>query len=118
MQIVYVSSATAILGQGRLERIARVSAENNARLGITGILIHQSDHFCGVLEGERARVLALMEVIITDPHHCRLRVLHEGAIAARRFSNWSFAELPPDADRPATEQTAARFARDLARRLK
>jgi len=117
VQLVYISSATRPT-QADLDRIAERSRERNARWGITGILIHQGDQFCGVLEGPQDLVFALMEIIITDPHHRQLRVLREGAVDAPRFDNWSFTQLPAEPGRPAMQQTAARFILDLARLLR
>lgn len=82
------------LTQDDLDAIARCSAANNRKLGITGLLIHQGCVFSGTLEGPERRILARMEVIIRDPRHSRLRVLREAPIVTRRFENWSFGALP------------------------
>lgn len=104
--------------EAEIQRIVEVSQENNSRLGLTGLLLHQGEKFYGVLEGPSRRVLSRMEVIAADPRHRSLQILSERDIPGRRFENWSFGSLPGTA-RPSAETIAAdAFISEFARRAR
>ncbi len=117
IQLVYVSAATPKLAPEQIERIRLASDRENARLGITGLLLHQGGSFYAVLEGDRRRVFRLMERIITDPRHRDVQILRESPVPRRRFENWSFGAIPRGpsgfADRIASDD----FIHNLSRRL-
>jgi FAD-dependent sensor of blue light len=116
VQLVYVSSAAADLTPADLDAVASRSRARNEAAGLTGLLLHQGPYFYGVLEGERRRLFARMEELITERCHGRLRILREEPIAGRRFRNWSFGTLP---DSPEGTVTAPEdFIWNLSRRLK
>ncbi len=94
VRLVYVSVATAPLGQADLDAIAAASRRNNAPRGLTGLLLHGGGRFYGLLEGAERRVLGRMERIVADPRHRAIRVLREDAIRVRRFAEWSCGPLP------------------------
>jgi hypothetical protein len=117
IRLVYVSLATRPLSAEDLFAIAERSERNNLAASITGLLITQGPYFYGVMEGARRRVLARMEIIITDDRHHSLRILREEAVAERRFANWSFGSLPEGAPRLPDNVQGGGFIIDLSQRL-
>jgi Sensors of blue-light using FAD len=113
LQLVYASTATALLTAEGLERIVEASARRNKSAGLTGLLLHQGTAFYGVLEGSRRRVLQRMELIVADRRHHGLCVLREELVSTRRFDNWSFGSLPS----PATKDGSDEFILTLCGRL-
>ena len=117
VQLVYVSSAAPDLTSEDLEAIATESQLRHDGAGLTGLLLHQGDHFYGVLEGPERRLFPRMEEIITDPRQRGLRILREQPIDRRRFENWSFGTLPPLAEAAGSTGSPEDFIWALARRL-
>jgi Sensors of blue-light using FAD len=94
-RILYTSSRrddTDNLGQSPdFARIGGHAARNNAALNITGFLICTPTWYAQVLEGEKSRLLTLLEVISADPRHSNLTVLDTHPMTTPMFSNWSMA---------------------------
>jgi len=88
-QVVYVSSSEGLLGSKDLEDILLVSRRNNARLGITGILLYRSGNIMQVLEGEAEAVVPLYAVISRDSRHKGVIKLIDREIQKRDFEFWS-----------------------------
>lgn len=118
IQLVYVSAAAPGLAPDQIERIRDSSERDNARLGITGLLLHQGASFYGVLEGDRRRVFRLMERIITDPRHRDVQILRESPVRRRRFENWSFGAIPRGVSGAHDRIVSDDFIHNLSRRLK
>lgn len=77
-QIVYTSTATKPFTKEQLVALLKGSVERNKRVGITGLLLYQNDHFMQVLEGEEDAVIALYTKISRDPrHHHIIPLIHE-----------------------------------------
>lgn len=89
IQISYISSATRSMSQDDLEEILRISRENNAQLGITGMLLYGNKTFIQIMEGEEKVVNALIEKIKRDPRHTDFHVLKKKTIERREYSDWS-----------------------------
>jgi hypothetical protein len=68
----------------------------NARLGITGLLIHRGDSFFQILEGGREEVLSLYAKVSGDSRHKRVEVVTEGPIASREYNDWQMAFIELD----------------------
>jgi hypothetical protein len=86
--LVYVSTAARPFSSAELERLLRTSRENNARLGITGMLLYEGGTFIQQLEGEEAVVRGLFQTIRDDTRHRDVTLIHAGP-AERRFSEWT-----------------------------
>lgn len=84
-------------GLGAVKDMVAAARLRNASLGVTGALIFAESHFVQVLEGSRAAVDELMRSIERDARHRDVRIVREGAVAARRFSGWSLAYAGPPA---------------------
>lgn len=70
------------------------------------------------MEGPRRVLLNRMEVIVTDPRHREVRILHEEPIETRRFRNWTFTHLPSGSPPGGEAQVTSEMILALTRRLK
>lgn len=89
IQISYISKATESMSQDDLEGILRTSRENNARLGITGMLLYGNNTFVQTLEGEEKPVNELIDRIKRDTRHTDFQVLKKKTIDRREYADWS-----------------------------
>lgn len=87
--LVYVSSAVRPFTRPDLEDLLATSRENNAELGITGMLLYKDGNFMQVLEGEEEPVRALYDKIGDDLRHRGEITLREGFTEGRQFPDWS-----------------------------
>jgi hypothetical protein len=92
----YASTETAPLGTAGLLELLNEAREFNLAHDITGLLLHRENSFLQVIEGRKADVLALYEMIKRDPRHQRVETLFEEAIAEREFSDWQMAFIELD----------------------
>jgi hypothetical protein len=97
--LVYVSSAVTPFSKAELAELLSVSHQNNARLGITGMLLYKDGNVMQVLEGEETAVLELYSRIGRDPRHNGLLTILKGPVEGRQFPDWSmgFRDLRADA---------------------
>jgi hypothetical protein len=98
-QLIYTSCPSESLTPAALKALMVRSRVNNARLGITGILLHTDDQFMQVVEGPQAAVEDLMERIHKDQRHEDVRIIMAHNVARRDFGEWDMAlrEVPRDA---------------------
>lgn len=97
-RVMYVSSATAPMIQSELDALGEVSARNNARVGVTGMLISAREFFFQLLEGEAQVLNPLLARIQNDPRHSDLRWLKvEEGVDERVFPEWSMKTVRLDA---------------------
>jgi hypothetical protein len=87
--LVYVSSAVRPFSQSELVELLAKSHENNAPLGVTGMLLYKDGNFMQVLEGEEEVVRTLYARIGLDPRHRGLLTILQGPLAERQFLDWS-----------------------------
>ena len=87
--LVYVSSASIPLSGSELENLLVKCRANNAKAGLTGLLLYKDGNFIQMLEGERAAVDEAFRKIQLDPRHHGIIELLEGETPAREFSEWS-----------------------------
>lgn len=95
IQLVYCSKATSPFTPRDLAQLLRVSRANNARHGITGMLLHDEGSFFQVLEGEEGVVGPLFEHIRQDPRHANIVIITQEPVPARAFGDWTmgYSEL-------------------------
>lgn len=106
--LIYISRETRPMSGEELEALLAQSRENNASLGITGLLIHKAGHFFQILEGDREKVEALMARITKDERHDGVRTLVRDDGVRRRFGEWSMALADwPEENLEATRQWSA-----------
>lgn len=84
-QVIYVSSGTREYGVSELEEIAETGRRNNARAGITGVLLHYNGNFLQLIEGEAAAVEETFARISADARHTGILTLQNKTIAQRQF---------------------------------
>lgn len=97
VRVIYTSVAAEDLSADGLRDIAVVSARNNARDQLTGVLLHTPDSFLQVLEGEERMLLETLGRIDRDPRHQELKILLDQVITERRFPEWSMGGYEIDA---------------------
>jgi hypothetical protein len=86
---VYVSAATRNFDLEEFAQLLQAARENNARLDLTGMLLHAEGTFFQVLEGPPDVVEALYDKIERDPRHDQVTLIIKEAIAERQFDNWT-----------------------------
>ncbi|MEO8451935.1 MAG: BLUF domain-containing protein [Gemmatimonadota bacterium] len=89
--LVYVSSAHRPFSPSELVDLLAKCHRNNAKLGITGILLYKDGNFMQALEGDEEAVRMLHTRIGDDPRHKGLFTLLQGPLAERQFPDWSMA---------------------------
>ena len=86
-RLIYVSSAVEYFDEAALEELLAQARANNARLGITGLLLYGEGAFLQLLEGPRQSVESLYATIREDPRHTLCLVLDEEAHVPRLFGD-------------------------------
>lgn len=118
LRLLYASGATERTTDELLDAILTVSRRNNAREGITGMLLAGEGVFLQVLEGEVTAVRSLVSRIRRDPRHRNVMILNEETISRRLFGNWDmgFKRLDPSrgADRDMFRTTRAALAERIS----
>lgn len=98
---IYVSRATAGCGDfdDLVEAIVAVSRRNNARVGVTGLLLASGGAFIQVLEGPRRALSERLVAIARDPRHQAMDLLGSGPVDGRLFGRWTMMarSVSPDA---------------------
>ncbi len=123
--LLYVSSATRPLSQDDLKSILEVSQKNNAKYGITGILLYKEGHFMQVLEGGEMLVKLVYAKIANDGRHENVVTLLEDETETRQFPNWTmgffdlndpqFAALPGYSEYMNIPLTGEELSRDMTK---
>ncbi|QIK79437.1 BLUF domain-containing protein [Sphingomonas piscis] len=90
-QLVYISTARALPCARDLEQILSVSRVNNARDGVTGLLVSGGNRFLQALEGPTAKVVATYDRIQADTRHFACVVLTSRSIDQRVFGCWEMS---------------------------
>ena len=91
--LIYSSAATKPFSANQLEELLGKSRSNNARQGITGMLLHVDGSFFQVLEGEAADVDAAYARIEQDSRHAQHTIIVREPIARRSFGDVPFSGL-------------------------
>jgi hypothetical protein len=92
-----VGSGEALLG-GILEQ----SRRNNARHGITGLLVHADGIFVQALDGGRAEVSRLLGRLMRDERHSQITLLSFAEINERAYAGWTMGQVDMSAVNRAT----------------
>jgi len=93
--LIYSSTALPGLEPSALASILQVARGNNARQGVTGMLLFAAGTFFQVLEGDDAALQSLFATIKADPRHGNVTMIINEPIAGRVFGDWTmgFAEM-------------------------
>lgn len=96
--LLYVSAASEPFGKAQLLELLEKSRANNARLGVTGMLLYKDGDFMQLLEGEEATVRALFDRISRDPRHQHSFIVLEEEVGERLFGEWAMGFRSLDDD--------------------
>lgn len=110
--LLYVSAARRLLEPAELAEIVDQSRRNNARNGITGMLLYHDGNIMQAVEGPRAAVTALLERLRNDPRHRGLTVILDGDGHEREFAEWTMACIASDALPVEDRAAVSRFFED------
>lgn len=84
------SSAEAIdFSQNDITELLEVARTNNAKLGVTGMLLYDKGAFFQLLEGPSSVVNPLLEKIKKDARHKQFIKIIQEDIGQRDFSEWT-----------------------------
>ena len=89
LSTVYVSRSSYPFTDDDLANLLMTSRSNNARLGITGMLLHREGRFIQVLEGPEEAVRERLAVIARDPRHTAVHTLVAERGEDRLFPAWT-----------------------------
>lgn len=89
--LLYSSDALYPYGADELESILTCARANNARDGITGVLLYARSMVMQYIEGPREKVEAAFARIKSDPRHHNVQVLASAEVRERRFPHWKMA---------------------------
>ncbi len=115
-QLVYISTSREPITAPQLDSILAASRTNNAREGVTGLLVAGTRRFLQALEGPEQAVLDLYARIRRDPRHDILMLLTGRTVAQRAFGDWSMAceRGQEDAEGGTLTETVRRLTDSLA----
>ena len=86
---VYASAASRDFEAEELAELLESARENNAKLGLTGMLLYAEGSFFQVLEGQPDVIDALYAKIERDPRHDQVTLIIREPIPKRHFDAWS-----------------------------
>ena len=93
-QLAFASRAKSGLRASDTSAIIGTSRANNARLGLTGVLVYSGASFLQFVEGDDDQLSALWRRLLADDRHRELASLHDGSAAARWFDDWRAGYMP------------------------
>lgn len=106
LQLVYISSARQPITASVCEDVLAVSRTNNARNGVTGLLVAGQRRFLQALEGPTDAVRATYARILKDPRHYACVLLSEQYLDQRQFGAWSMGYVAGGPELSDDEQLA------------
>lgn len=93
-QLVYISTARGPIRPEVYEQILAASRRNNARDGITGVLVAGGNRFLQLLEGPTDKVRDTYARIRGDQRHYATVVLSARTADERHCPNWAMGYVP------------------------
>lgn len=90
-QMIYFSTTATPLDAVQIRDLLTRSKANNARDGITGLLVYHDRLFFQIIEGDRDKVEACYNRIKKDQRHRKLFLMSEGDVEQRAFDGWKMA---------------------------
>lgn len=89
VQCIYSSASPEPIDAERLTEILSAARKNNAKLGITGMLLYERQSFFQILEGPEQSVNQLYRKIARDNRHTQITKILFQPISERVFDRWS-----------------------------
>ncbi|NEV61205.1 BLUF domain-containing protein [Thiorhodococcus minor] len=91
-RLIYRSTCTdKFMANEELRELIEKSAENNRKLGITGLLVLSGHQFLQVLEGPAGAVNDLYSRIVRDERHHHLRLISYEPTEENYFEDWGMS---------------------------
>lgn len=91
--LIYLSLSRKEFSDSELVELAKISANKNAAVGITGFLCYQNGRFIQYIEGDEDEINLLMSKIRQDKRHKILTELKSFELVKKRFPTWGMALL-------------------------
>ncbi|PBI91335.1 MULTISPECIES: BLUF domain-containing protein [Variovorax] len=113
-EFLYCSLLAPDLPPATVGAIVTQARARNAEDGISGLLVFDGQCFCQHFEGPREAVQALMARLQRDPRHVALVVVHDGPLAARRYSGFAMGLAECEGPDPVSGLRALRGEAALA----
>jgi hypothetical protein len=95
-RLIYRSLVARQVRLDDVDQIAVISAKNNAKVGVTGLLLYTPSHFVQVLEGEKSAIGEVLLRVRKDPRHSLLTTLAETVAPQRAFGEWAMTATMPN----------------------
>ena len=86
--ISYVSTADISLSKEEIDEVLKHTENSNNRQKITGLLLYSDGNFFQVIEGEKAVILKLFDIIIKDVRHHSIIKIFAKEIQNEAFNNY------------------------------
>lgn len=96
VRLIYASHTQDTISGKLIEAILSQAQVHNPANGITGLLCYSQQTFVQVLEGGRAEVNRLFQLLARDPRHRDVTILKYEEIVERRYANWAMARVALD----------------------
>lgn len=103
-QLIYRSRQDRLSPES-IHHIRDQARENNARLGLTGVLLYGPEHFLQCLEGDAAQVTRTFRTIAEDPRHDDVALIAVRDVPRRTFADWSMGLI--DTEAPGVREAVA-----------
>jgi hypothetical protein len=97
-RLIYTSQAIQQFNKRNLLNLLHESRTYNTIDSITGLLMHKEGCFLQIFEGEPSVVENLLNRILKDTRHAKIKIIQDCPVNNRLFSSWSMACL--DFDEP------------------
>ncbi|MBV8049256.1 MAG: BLUF domain-containing protein [Paludibacterium sp.] len=96
VRLIYASHTQDAISGKLIDDILAQSQTRNPANGITGLLCYSQNTFVQVLEGGRAEVNKLFQLLAQDKRHQDVTLLKYEEITERRYANWAMARVALD----------------------
>lgn len=107
-RLLYVSLATQTISPAELLLMCSKFAAANARMGVTGVLIHSGERFLQAIEGPAPAIEILLRRIQSDSRHGQMQVILDEPAAGRLFEEWNMGLIrAPESQAKATTRDEA-----------
>lgn len=94
VRLIYVSRAADLQDSAALtDSIMSAARTYNPGNGITGVLCYGEGVFLQAIEGGREEINALYNMILRDPRHENVVLMHYEEILERRFGGWTMGQV-------------------------
>lgn len=88
----YISKLSPVYDASCVSDIVKLSRKNNVKNHLTGILVYDGENFFQYIEGEKTKVLTLLEKLKLDPRHSNFSILFKDRLNSQRiYNDWHLA---------------------------